>query len=132
MDLQELIGNARDALTVRRVYGDPYEKDGMTIIPAAAVRGRMGGQSVSTEGQPDRARGGFGMIARPVGVFVVQNGALRWQPAFDVNGLLGAALAGIAVAGAVVLGLFGRPRFRRVVALQRRSRRGRSRAFFAR
>jgi hypothetical protein len=114
------------------VYGEPYEKDGMTIIPAAAVRGRMGGRSVRTEGQPDRTRGGFGMTARPVGVFVVQNGTLRWQPAFDVDGLLGTALAGIAVAGAVVLGLFGRPRFRRVVAVHRRSRRARLRAFFAR
>ncbi len=30
-------------MNVRRVYGEPYEADGITIIPAAAVRGGGGG-----------------------------------------------------------------------------------------
>jgi uncharacterized spore protein YtfJ len=132
MDLQELIGSARDAMTVRRVYGEPYEKDGLTIIPAAVLRGGVGGQSARTDGQPDRDRGGFGMKARPVGVFVVQNGVVRWQPAFDVGALLGTAVAGVAVLGAVLVGLFRRPRFRRVMALRRRSGRARLRAFIGR
>jgi hypothetical protein len=35
MEVQEVIAQARDALTVKRVFGEPYEKDGLTVIPAA-------------------------------------------------------------------------------------------------
>jgi uncharacterized spore protein YtfJ len=45
MDVQETISQARDAITVKRVFADPYEKDGTTVIPAAAVRGGAGGGS---------------------------------------------------------------------------------------
>ena len=31
--VNEVISTARDSLTVKRVYGDPYEKDGLTVIP---------------------------------------------------------------------------------------------------
>jgi len=34
MEVQDVIAQARDTLTVKRVYGEPYEKDGLTIIPA--------------------------------------------------------------------------------------------------
>jgi uncharacterized spore protein YtfJ len=44
MDVFEMVSQAREATTVRRVFGDPYEKDGVTIIPAAKVRGRGGGR----------------------------------------------------------------------------------------
>ena len=37
MELQELISGARDAVSVKRVYGEPYEKNGLTVIPAATV-----------------------------------------------------------------------------------------------
>lgn len=32
----------KDVLTVKRVFGDAYEVDGVTVIPVAAVRGRRG------------------------------------------------------------------------------------------
>ena len=41
--LDELMTDAREVLTVRRVFGEPYEKNGVTFIPAAAVRGGGGG-----------------------------------------------------------------------------------------
>ena len=43
MDPNELMTQARDALTVKRVFGEPYERDGVTLIPAAVVRGGAGG-----------------------------------------------------------------------------------------
>ena len=43
MDLQQTLAHAQDAMTVKRVYGEPYERDELTIIPAAAVRGGGGG-----------------------------------------------------------------------------------------
>ena len=83
VNVQDILAQARDAITVKRVFGDPYEKDGMTIIPAAAVAGGAGG------GQgPEASAGsgsGFGVRARPVGVYVIQEGQVRWEPAFDLN-----------------------------------------------
>ena len=35
MKVVELVTTARDAITVKRVFADPYEKDGVTVIPAA-------------------------------------------------------------------------------------------------
>ena len=43
MDPNELMQQARDALTVKRVFGEPYERDGVTVIPAASIRGGAGG-----------------------------------------------------------------------------------------
>jgi hypothetical protein len=42
---ERAIAQARDALTVKRVFGEPYEKDGVTIIPGARVEGAAGGGS---------------------------------------------------------------------------------------
>ena len=54
MELQELISGARDVVSVKRVYGEPYEKNGLTVIPAATVRGGGGGGMGDHEGV-DRA-----------------------------------------------------------------------------
>ena len=79
MNVDEMLSSARDAITVKRVYGDPIQIDGMTVIPAADVRGGGGGGSDSQQ----NGGGGFGISARPVGVYVVRDGDLRWEPAFD-------------------------------------------------
>jgi uncharacterized spore protein YtfJ len=86
MDVQQLIAQARDALTVKRVFGDPYERDGVTIIPAARVQGAAGGGAGEDGGgESSGSGGGFGLTARPVGAFVVRDGELHWRPAVDVN-----------------------------------------------
>jgi uncharacterized spore protein YtfJ len=86
MDVNEVIGQARDAITVQRVFGEPYEKDGVTIIPAARVQGGAGaGGGEDPSGQGKGSGSGFGMNARPVGAFVVRGGELTWRPAIDVN-----------------------------------------------
>jgi hypothetical protein len=36
VDPADVISKARDAMSVQRVYGDPYERNGVTVIPAAA------------------------------------------------------------------------------------------------
>src|SRR5437588_10131891 len=83
MNVQDILAQARDTITVKRVFGDPYEKDGMTIIPAAAVAGGAGGGS-GPDAQAN-AGGGFGVAARPAGVYVIKEGQVRWEPAFDLN-----------------------------------------------
>ena len=86
MEVQDVIAQARDALTVKRVFGEPYEKDGVTIIPAARVRGGAGGGSgEGAEGEGKGSGSGFGITAHPVGAFMIREGELSWRPAVDVN-----------------------------------------------
>jgi uncharacterized spore protein YtfJ len=95
MDVADVIGQARDAITVKRVYGEPYEKNGVTVIPAAKVQGGAGGGSgESQQGQDKGSGGGFGLSARPAGAYIIREGQVTWQPAVDVNRL-------VAVGGAV-------------------------------
>jgi uncharacterized spore protein YtfJ len=90
MDPNELMQQTRDALTVKRVFGDPIERDGVTVIPAAAIRGGAGGGR-GEGGMPESggtgsgSGGGFGIAAKPAGVYVIDAGRVRWQPAVDVN-----------------------------------------------
>ncbi|HEX2142553.1 MAG TPA: sporulation protein [Candidatus Limnocylindria bacterium] len=81
MNVDEMITGAREAMTVRQVYGDPIERDGLTIIPAAKVRGGGGGGSDTT----GNGGGGFGLTARPVGAYIVRNGEVSWEPAVDAT-----------------------------------------------
>jgi uncharacterized spore protein YtfJ len=114
MDPNELMTQARDALTVKRVFGEPYERDGVTLIPAAVVRGGAGGgQGEGSEGETrtgSGAGGGFGLVAKPAGVYVIEGDNVRWQPAVDVNRIV---LGGQIVAIVALLVLRGALRHRR-------------------
>jgi uncharacterized spore protein YtfJ len=86
MQVQDVIDQARDTLTVKRVFGEPYEKDGVTVIPAARVQGGAGGGTGEDPNGQGRGSGsGFGVTARPVGAFIIRDGDLNWRPAVDVN-----------------------------------------------
>jgi uncharacterized spore protein YtfJ len=97
MDVQEVITQARDTITVKRVFGEPYEKNGVTVIPVARVQGGAGGGG--GEGPDSQGKGsgsGFGMSARPVGAFLIKENDLTWRPAVDVNRVvLGAQVVAI-------------------------------------
>lgn len=84
--VEKIMEGARDTLTVQRVYGEPYEKDGVTFIPAAAVRGGGGGgEGEPSESTPGGAGGGFGMTARPVGAYQIKGDQVSWVPAADTT-----------------------------------------------
>ncbi len=105
MDVQAAITQARDAVSVKRVFGDPYEKNGVTVIPAARVGGAGGGGG--GEGEMPQGEGtatgvasgfghGFGVAGRPAGAYVIRGEEVRWQPAVDVNRIiLGAQVVAI-------------------------------------
>ena len=98
MEIEDVVNGVRDTLSVKRVFGEPYEKDGVTIIAAASVRGGAGGGKGVGQGPSDQGKGsgsgtGFGMNARPVGIYVIRGDKVRFQPAVDVNRIvLGAQL----------------------------------------
>ncbi len=93
----EQIGKAEEAFTVRRVFGEPYEKDGVTVIPAAHVQGAAGGGGGEAPGGQGTGTGtGFAMNSKPFGVFAVKEGDVVWRPAVDVNRvILGGQVVGI-------------------------------------
>jgi uncharacterized spore protein YtfJ len=99
MKVTETLQRAQDAMSVRRVFGDPLEKDGVTIIPVAKVAGGGGG------GEDTQSNGGagFGLSSRPVGALVIRDGKVGWRPAFDLNRfLLGCQLV---AAAAIIAGV---------------------------
>jgi uncharacterized spore protein YtfJ len=81
MDLDALLQGHRDAINVRRIYGDPVEQDGVIVVPAAAVFGGTGGGG-DAEGD---GGAGLGLIGRPVGAWVIRDGQATWKAAVDVN-----------------------------------------------
>jgi len=94
MNTQEILTSAQGAMTARRVFGDPIEVRGVTILPVATVGGGGGG------GQRGNEEGGvgFGIGARPAGVYVIRdNGVVSWRPALNLNlVILGGQLVGLA------------------------------------
>jgi uncharacterized spore protein YtfJ len=102
MSLSQLLDTARESMTVRRVFGEPYERDGVTLVPAARVRGAGGGGGGKDERGQEGDGGGFVLTARPVGAYVVKDGAVTWQPAVDVERVVTVAVLGWAVVAWVV------------------------------
>ena len=98
MDAQQVLTGTQDALTSRRVFGDPIQVDSATIIPVAVVQGGGGGGSVGA----NQTGAGFGVRARPAGVYVVRDGDASWRPAIDVNRIV---LGGQIVAITAILAL---------------------------
>jgi uncharacterized spore protein YtfJ len=119
MGVEDVIGQARDALTVKRVFGEPYERDGTTVIPAAAVRGGAGGGGGQDPEGVGGSGSGFGLSARPVGAFILREGEVTWRPAYDATRV---ALVGEIVVLVVVLSLRGMVRAR--AKARRKARRG--------
>jgi uncharacterized spore protein YtfJ len=95
MDLDALLQGHRDAVSVRRIYGDPVERDGVTVVPAAAILGGTGGGG-DAEGD---GGAGFGLAGRPVGAWVIRDGEVRWRPALDLTRLV--AIAAVALLATV-------------------------------
>ena len=103
MDLRELTKGVREALSVRQVFGEPVERDGVTVIPAATVIGGGGGgggesgreSKKNGEAEPQAQSGfgsGFGGVMWPAGAFEISEDRVTWRPAVDVTRVLVLAL----------------------------------------
>lgn len=95
---------ARRLLHVRRAFGEPIERDGVTLVPVARVVGGSGfgggdgeweERATDKVGSGSGSGGGLGVGVTPVGVYVVRGTEVRWEPAFDLNrAVLGGQLLG--------------------------------------
>lgn len=84
MDAIAVVEGARDVITHKRVIGEPYEKNGVTVIPViAASGGGGGGEGTGPDGQG--TGGGIGLSVKPLGAFVIKGDDVRWLPAVDVT-----------------------------------------------
>ena len=99
MNYMETFSSARDAITVKRVYGEPYQRNGVAVIPAAAVQGGGGGGEGNEPDGRTGGGGGFGLRARPVGAYVIRGEQVSWEPAVDLSRVIlgGQVLAVIAM-----------------------------------
>jgi len=84
VSVKRVLKRAAGFVSADRVYGKAVTVDGVTVIPAAAVRGGGGGGG-GTGGEQDGEGGGFGVDARPVGAFVIDQDGVRWKPVVDVG-----------------------------------------------
>jgi len=110
MKVTDVVNSAKDAITVKRVYADPYERDGLTVIPAAVVTGGGGGGTGHDEKGQEGEGGGFGISGRPAGAYVIKGDHVSWRPAVDPNRI-------ITVVGLVAIAyLLSRPRLVRARA----------------
>lgn len=86
MDIAQLLSRVTEDLTTKRVFGEPIERDGVMVVPVASVRGGAGGGNGGPKGE-EGTGGGGGVSARGLGVYVVKDGNVSWQPALDVTKL---------------------------------------------
>ena len=100
MDFAELVDRSREQLSARMVFGEPVEREGIVMVPAARVRGGGGG---GAGGEPGETGGGFGVTATPAGAFIFGDGKVRWRPAVNPNQIV---LGGQLVAATALL-VFG-------------------------
>ncbi len=115
MNGEEAAQATRKILQARRVYGDPIERDGITVIPAVRIRGRAGGRNGRNRSDERNGKatkrggpmGGFRVSARPAGMYVIRDGKVTWMPALDVNRIIvGGQIVGM-VLGAFAMAVWG-------------------------
>src|SRR3954469_11232921 len=88
IDNRDMLTRMRGNASARRVYAKPYQRDGVTVIPAARISGGYGGGGGVASDGSDGSGFGVGLHARPVGAFVIANGKVRWKPALDLTSIV--------------------------------------------
>jgi uncharacterized spore protein YtfJ len=101
MKIDEALASVRESMTARRVYAEPVERDGKTVIAAASITGGGGGGDGTDATGKQGSGAGFGVSAKPVGAFVITENGVCWRPAVDVNRVLTVAAA-VAIVALIV------------------------------
>lgn len=85
----EILTETKDLVTVKKVYGEPYQSNGVTLIPAASVRGGMGsGEGEGSDTSPAGRGRGMGISARPIGAYRIKGDDVVWVPAVDLSRII--------------------------------------------
>jgi uncharacterized spore protein YtfJ len=99
MTEQELLEQAGN-ISAKRVFGEPIERDGVVLVPAARLgAGIGGGRGEGPQNEGSGSGFGYGFGGRPAGAYVIRDGKVNWLPAVDVNRLmLGFQIVAVVVA----------------------------------
>jgi len=91
--MAERLGVAARTTTI---FGDPVERDGLTVIPVARALWGFGG-GVGHRKDADGGGGGGGMQITPIGFIELKNGAAEFRPIRTVsfNWIIAGGLAAI-------------------------------------
>ena len=82
MKPEDILTRVGDQLAIERVFGEPIERDGVTVVPVAvAIGGGGGGTGPADQGNG----GGFGGMVRGIGVYTIRDGRVRFIPAADTT-----------------------------------------------
>jgi len=93
--LAEKVGGTARASAV---FGEPVERQGVTVIPVARAKWGFGGGSGGRNGE-EGAGGGGGTIVSPVGYVELRDGEARFQRIYSGTQIAAAAVAcGLSVA----------------------------------
>ncbi|MFP5331525.1 MAG: sporulation protein [Acidimicrobiia bacterium] len=76
-----ILARIRDTVTSVTVYSDPIERNGVTVVPASVTYAGGGGGGGEDGKSGSGEGGGFGMVSRPVGAFVIRGDQVTWKPA---------------------------------------------------
>lgn len=87
MEPTAVLEEAKNVFTVNRVVGEPYEKNGVTLIPVASIGGGGGG-GTGTSKDGEGTGGGMGISVRPLGVYVIKGDSVRWVPSIDATRII--------------------------------------------
>ena len=94
MTPEEILQRAGEQFSVRRVFGEPIEHDGVVVVPVSvSVLGGGGGAGPDDQG----SGGGLGGVVRGIGVYAIGNGTVRFVPAVDTTALAVLGLAAVAL-----------------------------------
>jgi uncharacterized spore protein YtfJ len=88
--IQEILDKASSKGDVRRVYGEPIERNGRTIIPVADIGFGFGfGSGSGGEGtQQGEGGGGGGKVSgKPVGYIEIAENGSEFKPIYDATKL---------------------------------------------
>lgn len=98
MTTNEILDRTARALGGVTVFGEPQTSDGVTVIPAAVVRGGGGGgggtqRVAGTDADGETAvgegeGGGFGLSARPAGALIIDGHEVRWKMPLDLTRII--------------------------------------------
>jgi uncharacterized spore protein YtfJ len=101
--IQRLTDAFSSNVDARSVYGEPIERDGITIIPVAHVRWGMGGGDGGDVEGNGGGGGGGGVSASPIGYIEIKNGDATFKPILSPATLAPLVMA-IGFAGVLLFG----------------------------
>lgn len=92
--LAERLGAQARASTI---YGEPVDRDGVTVIPVARAMWGCGGGAGRDDEQQVGSGGGGGTMVSPVGYIEIKDGETSYRPIFKPPVIALAAAAGMAL-----------------------------------